>query len=120
MDRVAGGANLEGQTVAGPVRDLVGEWTQQDYVSAGKWLSAFPDGPAKSAAVEAYAEAVAEYEPHVAAQWAMTLPPGRARDSPCGVYQNWPEAIAKGPPPSRVSTVWSEWRADGGSGFLGG
>ena len=91
------GQNLEGEAVAGPVRDLVSEWTQQDYLSAGNWLSAFPDGPAKSAAVEAYAEAVAEYEPHVAGQWAMTLPPGRAREAALNrVYQNWPETDREG------------------------
>ncbi len=84
-------ANLPAETMSDPVRELVGEWTQQDYLSAGKWLSATPDGPAKTAAVEAYAEAVAAYEPQVAVQWAMTLPAGPGRDSTLrSIYQNWP------------------------------
>ena len=83
--------NVDAEHVSEPVRDLVGEWTQQDYQSAGKWLGTFPDGPARTAAVEAYAEAVSEYDPQVAAQWALTLPPGPSRDySLRTVHENWP------------------------------
>lgn len=83
--------NLPEENLTEPVRKLIGEWTEQDYVAAGKWLSTTPDGPAKAAAVEAYARAVARYEPHVAAQWAMTLPPGVARNATLrAVHQNWP------------------------------
>ena len=89
--------NLPEESLGVPVRELVGEWTQEDYLAAGKWLSGSPDGPAKTAAVEAYAEAVAEYEPQVAAQWAMTLPPGPGRDSTLrAVYQNWPAGDPEG------------------------
>jgi len=80
------------------VGDLVGQWTQQDYLSAGKWLSAEPEGPAKTAAVKSYAETVAEYEPLVAAQWAMTMPAGQEReDTLKSIYENWPnkDAAAK-------------------------
>jgi hypothetical protein len=83
--------NLPEEHLAEPVRKLIGEWTEQDYVAAGKWLATAPDGPAKVAAVEAYARAVARYEPHVAGQWAMTLPPGAARNATLrAVHQNWP------------------------------
>jgi hypothetical protein len=42
-------------------------------------------------AVEAYVEAVAPYEPHIAAQWAMTLPSGSGRATALKtIYQNWP------------------------------
>lgn len=83
--------NLPEEHLAEPVRKLIGEWTEQDYVAAGKWLATAPDGPAKVAAVEAYARAVAHYEPLVAAQWAMTLPPGAARNATLrAVHQNWP------------------------------
>jgi hypothetical protein len=89
--------NLPGDRAADPVRELVGEWTQQDYVAAGQWLSQTPDGSAKAAAVEAYAGAVAEYEPQVAVQWAMTLPPGPARLSTLRVvHQNWPASDPQG------------------------
>jgi hypothetical protein len=83
--------NLPAENMQGPVGDLVGEWTQQDYLAAGKWLSSTPDGAAKQVAVKAYAEAVAGYEPQVAVQWAMTLPAGAERDSTLlSIYQNWP------------------------------
>ena len=86
---------LAGQLPAGqladPVREIVGEWTQQDYLAAGNWLSAAADGPAKTAAVEAYAIAVAEYEPQVAEQWALTLPPGTQREATLrAIHENWP------------------------------
>ncbi|MEO5713986.1 MAG: hypothetical protein ABIT37_10915 [Luteolibacter sp.] len=80
------------------VGDLVGQWTQQDYLSAGKWLTAEPEGPAKTAAVKSYAETVAEYEPQVAVQWAMTMPAGQEReDTLKSIYENWPnkDAAAK-------------------------
>ena len=83
--------NLPEELFAEPVRKLIGEWTEQDYVAAGKWLATAPDGPAKVAAVEAYARAVARYESQVAGQWAMTLPPGTARNATLrAVHQNWP------------------------------
>ena len=70
---------------------LIGQWTQQDYLAAGKWLKATPTGPAKDAAVSTYATTVAEYEPQTAVQWAMTLPAGEARHTTLqGIYENWP------------------------------
>jgi hypothetical protein len=84
-------ANLSEEQMGDPVRELVSEWTQQDYQSAGKWLGTVADGPARVAAVEAYAEAVAEYDPQVAAQWALTLPPGEDRENSLrAVHDNWP------------------------------
>lgn len=84
-------ANVPADRLAEPVKDLVGDWTQQDYQAAGKWLATAPESSAKHTAVLAYAAAVAEYEPQVAGQWAMTLPPGPVRDETLKViYQNWP------------------------------
>jgi hypothetical protein len=84
-------ANLPLASLSEPVQELVGEWTRQDYQAAGNWLAAAPESPAKHTAVLAYAEAVAEYEPHVAGQWAMTLPAGPVRQEAIKViYQNWP------------------------------
>lgn len=84
--------SLPSDSLSEPVADLVSQWTQQDYLAAGKWLAAEPDGPAKSASVRAYAETVAEYEPQTAAQWALTLPPGEERTETLKtIYQNWPK-----------------------------
>ncbi len=75
--------------------DLVGQWTQQDYQAAGKWLAAEPDGPAKSASVRSYAVTVAEYEPQIATQWALTLPAGEERNATLkSIYENWPKSDA--------------------------
>lgn len=89
--------HLQASELSEPVRDLVGEWTQQDYVAAGKWLGSVADGPAKAAAVESYAAAVAEYEPKVAEQWAMSLPAGPAREATLqAIRDNWPSSDPEG------------------------
>jgi hypothetical protein len=95
IDWLAG--HLPPGQLADPVREIVGEWTQQDYLAAGTWLSAAADGPAKAAAVEAYAAAVAEYEPQVAEQWALTLPAGLQREATLrAIRENWPAADPAG------------------------
>lgn len=84
-------ANLPADEVPENVDNLIGQWTQQDYLAAGRWLAASENGPAKNAAVSTYAQTVAEYEPQTAVQWAMTMPPGRERqDTLEAIYQNWP------------------------------
>lgn len=76
--------------------NLIGQWTQQDYMAAGKWLAAAPEGPGKTASVATYAVTVAEYEPQVAVQWALTLPEGAERKATLeSIYQNWPKSDAK-------------------------
>lgn len=83
--------NLTPEQLAQPVADLVEDWTREDYQSAGKWLAAAAESPARQVAVQAYVEAVASHEPHVAIQWAMTLPEGAKRDaSLSAVHANWP------------------------------
>jgi hypothetical protein len=85
------GKNLPPEEISKPVDELIGEWTQQDYKGAGTWLASAAESPAKQAAVHAYAKAVAEYEPKVAEQWAMTLPAGPLKDETLRViYRNWP------------------------------
>jgi hypothetical protein len=54
-------------------RNLVRNWTENDYKAAGEWLTATPAGPHKETATMAYLETVAPYDPEVAAQWAATL-----------------------------------------------
>ncbi len=74
---------------------LIGQWTQEDYLAAGNWLAAAPEGSAKDAAVATYATTVAEYEPHVAVQWALRLPEGEERKTTLeSIYREWPERDA--------------------------
>jgi hypothetical protein len=83
--------------LADPVSLLVGEWTHQDYRAAGEWLAKLPESPARAPAVEAYAGAVAEFEPAVAEQWALSLAPGDGREATLrAVHQNWPAADPDG------------------------
>lgn len=58
----------------------VTDWTRKDHRAAGQWLAALPDCPAKPPAVAAFAKTVAPYDPEIATEWAMTLPPGNQRD----------------------------------------
>jgi hypothetical protein len=89
------GRNLPKDAVRENVDNLIGQWTQQDYLAAGKWLTAAPAGEAKNAAISTYAQTVAEYEPQTAVQWALTLPTGEARTSTLeSIYQNWPKKDA--------------------------
>ncbi len=91
------GKNLPADGVAKPVEELIGQWTRQDYHGAGTWLATTAESPAKQAAVHAYAEAVAEYEPKVAEQWAMTLPTGPLKEETLRViYRNWPSNDPQG------------------------
>jgi hypothetical protein len=71
---------------------MMERWTEKDYQAAGTWLTQAADGPAKQAAVASYAKNVAPYEPEIAAQWAVTLPPGRTRHIALqSVYEKWPK-----------------------------
>ncbi len=89
------GSHLPKDAVQENVDNLIGQWTQQDYLAAGKWLTAAPAGEAKNAAVSTYAETVAEYEPQTAVQWALTLPMGETRKSTLvSIYRNWPKKDA--------------------------
>lgn len=85
------GEKLPAKESARNIKSLVSEWTRTDYQAAGKWLSATADGLTKHTAIRSYAETIASYEPATAAQWAMTLPPGKQRDETLGnIYENWP------------------------------
>jgi hypothetical protein len=91
------GEKLPPEKADNQVRDLVRTWTQNDYQAAGKWLSTAADGPTKNSAISSYAETVSKYEPTTAAQWALTLPPGKDRDKTLRrISQNWPKEDAAG------------------------
>lgn len=87
------GKNLpESETTWGQIATMLDNWTQKDYIAAGKWLTTAPDGPAKQAAVFGYVQAVASYEPETAAQWAMTISSAEERTLALRqIYQNWPK-----------------------------
>ena len=92
------GTKLTGEKSKNSIRRLIQDWTENDYQAAGKWLAATPAGPTKNISIRSYAETVASYEPESAAQWAMTLPPGKDRDETLeNIYQNWPkdDGVAK-------------------------
>ena len=90
-------ANLPADSAADIARDLIGQWTQQDYQAAGKWLTASPAGPICNASIATYAETVAEYEPKIAVQWANMLPDGDERQlTYAAIYENWPQADPAG------------------------
>ncbi|MES2922972.1 MAG: hypothetical protein V4819_15560 [Verrucomicrobiota bacterium] len=74
------------------ISNMVKNWTREDYQAAGKWLAATPDSPVKNVSVRAYADTVSRYDPVTAAQWAMTLPPGKERDDSLkNIHENWPK-----------------------------
>jgi hypothetical protein len=89
------GQNLPEAEARQGADSLIGQWTQEDYLAAGNWLAAAPEGPAKDAAVATYAATVAEYEPQVAVQWALRLPEGEEKKTTLEmIYQEWPERDA--------------------------
>ena len=63
----------EPENAENATRNLVRNWTQNDYKAAGEWLASASAGPHKEAATLAYLETVAPYDSDVAAQWADTL-----------------------------------------------
>lgn len=74
------------------IRNMVQNWTENDYQAAGKWLASAPEGRAKELSVRSYAETVSRYEPESAIQWADTLPAGKGKDETLQrIYQNWPK-----------------------------
>jgi hypothetical protein len=86
------GASLPADKGSDSIRNIVRNWTQDDFQAAGKWLTTAPEGPAKNTSIRSYAETVSRYEPETAAQWAMTLPPGDDRDKTLRqIYHNWPK-----------------------------
>lgn len=75
LDWISSNAGQAGEATKSEnaTRNLVRNWTQNDYKAAGEWLASSPAGPHKETATIAYLETVAPYDPDVAAQWADTL-----------------------------------------------
>ncbi|WAC19443.1 hypothetical protein OVA24_19645 [Luteolibacter sp. SL250] len=71
---------------------LFTSWVEADHMAAGEWLQEASAGTMKDVAAQAYAEAVAQYDPETASQWAETLPAGERRDRTIRkVYERWPK-----------------------------
>lgn len=86
------GKKLPSDKAGEPISRLMGRWTEVDDQAAGKWLAAEPAGAVKEASIQAYAGTISPYEPETAAEWAMTLAPGKDRDETLKkIYDNWPK-----------------------------
>jgi hypothetical protein len=91
------GKNLPAGSTDSGTHRLVSNWTKKDYREAGEWLVKTSEGPTKHAAIRAYAETIAAYEPATAAQWADKLPPGESRDRTLNIiYNEWPKTDLAG------------------------
>lgn len=86
------GTRLTGNHCVRPVTGIMRAWTRDDYVAAGQWLAAAPDGEMKNIAISVYAEESVKLEPQVAEQWADNLPPGDLRSETLRtIYSAWPK-----------------------------
>lgn len=84
--------NLTGKDRDHQIESVMQSWTENDFRAAGEWLAKAPDSNAKKASVSAYARTVAPHDPKVAAEWALTLPPGeRRKETLNSVYEIWRE-----------------------------
>lgn len=85
------GHNLPPDKFENIVRERITKWAAGDHKAVGNWLNATPDSLVRQAAVSAFAETVARYEPESAEQWAMTLPAGALRDGTLQrIRSDWP------------------------------
>ena len=86
------GDGLSGKERETKIETSVQQWTQKDHRAAGEWLAGLPEGPAKVPAVASFARTVADYDPQIASQWALTMPPGEKRKETLReIYQRWPK-----------------------------
>ena len=71
---------------------MIRYWARNDFKAAEQWIDARPEGPIRNAAIRGFAETLAGSEPATAAQWALTLPPGKDRDETLkNIHLYWPE-----------------------------
>lgn len=60
-------------------RDIVGQWTQQDFRATAAWITDLEPGPMRDRSIHSFAETVAPHEPASAAAWAEQLPESQER-----------------------------------------
>lgn len=91
------GGHLASAESDAAVRNRMERWTAGDHRAAGNWLNTAPDGPVRQAAISAFAETVAQYEPESAEKWALTLPEGPERTVTLQkILTKWPTPDAAG------------------------
>lgn len=85
--------NVPAETISSRIiPELVSSWIHSDYRAVGEWLGKTEGGPVKDAATFQYASAIAGRFPSSAAEWALTLPPGKERETLLPmVYKRWLE-----------------------------
>ncbi len=72
------------------IRGIFRSWTANDHRAAAEWIGSAPQGPLRDHSIHAFSAAVAPYEPETAAQWALTLAPGDAREGTLReIHRNW-------------------------------
>lgn len=87
------GENLPEQNRDPEIRKVVLNWTNKDYRAAGEWLAAQPSGQTKTAAISGYVDAISEYDPQTAIDWALTIPEGNTRQQAFKtILKNWPSS----------------------------
>ena len=60
-------------------KNIIRNWTSNDFVAAGEWVGKLPPGNDRNVAVSSYAETLSQHEPAAAEEWAATLPEGSER-----------------------------------------
>ena len=78
---------LDGNNSETTTRNLVQQWTENDYKAAGEWLAKSPAGPQKETATLSYLRTVAPYDPEVAEQWAATLPADKKTEAMKDIHE---------------------------------
>jgi hypothetical protein len=73
------GENLTDLSDDSKISQLMNSWTRDDHRAAGSWLASANDGPARNAAVAAYARTIAPFDAAAAAKWAATISDPEAR-----------------------------------------
>lgn len=82
--------DLAGEAGQPQVERVMSAWCAADYQAAGEWLLTRKDGPATRAAIAAFAETAAPYDPEGASHWVETLPRDARRKAAAGkVVQEW-------------------------------
>lgn len=89
--------NLPDSNVHNSIFLTVADWTRKDPRAAGEWLASTEEGIARTHGIRAYSMEVAPYDPATAEQWALTIPPGKNRNTALrGVHGNWPKSDPEG------------------------
>ncbi len=76
---------------------MFGVWAKNEPLAASEWLPTLTPGPVREAAVDRFAETIAELDPAASLAWATTLSDPAARAG-------------------RLETTWRKWATDDPAG----